>query len=64
MRNQGIEVFSIAPGENPDMGEMNAIASDPDSEHVYTVREHFPWNQSDGQTDKLMDRWTDGLVDR
>ena len=31
---QGIDIYTVAIGDNPDMGEMNGIASDPDSQYM------------------------------
>lgn len=38
-RDDGIELFVVAVGRSPGLGEINDIASDPDSEHVYRVRD-------------------------
>ena len=45
-RSQGAEIFVVAIGDNPDMEEVNGIASDPDSQHVVRVR--TPNGVSDG----------------
>ena len=37
-RRQNIELFSVAVGENPNLADLNPVASDPDSEHVYQMR--------------------------
>jgi len=37
-RNRNIKVYAIAIGETPDMGEINAIANDPDNEYTFRVR--------------------------
>lgn len=36
-RSLGLEVFAIGVGPGPDITELNAIASDPDGEHVFSV---------------------------
>lgn len=36
-RAAGTEIFAIAVGSGPDLGQLGAIASDPDSEHVFSV---------------------------
>lgn len=52
-RNAGIEIFSVASGEDPNLNEMNGVASDPDSEHVYRVRDI---NDVDMVSGQLLDR--------
>ncbi len=36
-RSLGTEIFAIAVGPGPDIDQLNAIASDPDGEHVFSV---------------------------
>ena len=36
-RSLGTEIFAIAVGPGPDIDQLNAIASDPDAEHVFSV---------------------------
>lgn len=36
-RSLGTELFAIAVGPGPDIDQLNAIASDPDGEHVFSV---------------------------
>ena len=36
-RQEGIEMYVVGVGENPNFGELNQIASDPDSEHVFRL---------------------------
>ena len=36
-RAQGTEIFAIAVGAGPDLPELSAIASDPDTNHVFAV---------------------------
>jgi collagen type VI alpha len=52
-KNAGIEIFTVASGENIDLNEMNEVASDPDSEHVYRVRDV---NEVDSVSGQLLDR--------
>ena len=52
-RNAGIELFTVASGANIDLNEMNAVASDPDSEHVYRVQNI---NDVDRVSGLLLDR--------
>ncbi len=37
-RSRGIDIYSVAIGENPDMAEVNGIATDPDSDFVLRMR--------------------------
>ena len=37
LRRQGIETYSIAIGMNPNVGELNDIATDPDATHVFRI---------------------------
>ncbi|GFS19596.1 collagen alpha-5(VI) chain [Elysia marginata] len=37
LREEGITIFAIGVGDGPDQSELNAIATDPDSEHVFSV---------------------------
>ena len=36
-RSLGTEIFAIAVGPGPDIDQLNAIASDPDGDHVFSV---------------------------
>ncbi len=36
-RSMGTEIFAVAVGPGPDIDQLNTIASDPDSEHVFPV---------------------------
>ena len=36
-RNQGIRIFSVGIGGNIPVTELNAMATDPDSDHVFSV---------------------------
>ena len=38
MHSQNIKVYSIATGNEPDLAEMNGIASEPKNQHVYRLR--------------------------
>ena len=42
--SQGVTIFSIGVGEGPDMDELNAIATDPDSSHVFSVSDYNSLN--------------------
>lgn len=37
-KRRGIELYSVAVGDSPDMGEIDGMASDPNSEHVVRLR--------------------------
>ena len=37
-RRRGIEMFAVAVGQTPNRVEMSGIASDPDSEHLLSMR--------------------------
>ena len=38
-KNNGIRLYTVALGDNPNMVELNSIASDPDSEYVFRLRD-------------------------
>ena len=38
-RDDGIELYVIGVGDSTDMNEINGIASDPDEDHVFSVRD-------------------------
>ena len=51
-KNRGIELFGVGIGASIDIGEINNIASDPDSEHVVRVDDV---NQVEAAADNLLD---------
>ena len=38
-RDEGIEIYVVALGDSPRMSEINGMASDPDSDHVFFVED-------------------------
>ncbi|GFO24025.1 LOW QUALITY PROTEIN: collagen alpha-5(vi) chain [Plakobranchus ocellatus] len=48
LRNKGITVFSIGVGGGAKQSELNAIATDPDSSHVFVVTDFDSLNQIKG----------------
>ena len=53
LKDNGVEIYTIAIGDQVDMNEINGIASDPDSTHVYVVR---TVNDVDPVADRLLAR--------
>ena len=51
-RDDNIELFVVAIGDNPGMTEVNGMASDPDTEHVFQVRDESEVND---EADRLLD---------
>ena len=51
-KRANIEMFSVAVGQNPNLAELNTVASDPDSEHVYQMRTLADVERT---TDQLLD---------
>lgn len=50
LRNLGVNIFSIGVGSNVNPAELNVIASDPDSTHVFRMSS---FNDLAGWVDKL-----------
>ena len=38
-KNNGIKMYTVGLGDGPNMGELNSISSDPDSEYVFRLRD-------------------------
>ena len=51
-RRSGVEVYAVSVGEDINVGDINAIASDPDSDHVITLRNA---NEIPASSDRLLD---------
>ena len=50
LRDEGVEVYVVAVGGNPRIGELNGIASDPDDAHVFYMADLIQVNRA---ADKL-----------
>ena len=51
-RNQGITIFAIGVGSGIDRHELNGIATDPDSQHVFTVNNFDALTQIKGELEQ------------
>lgn len=52
MRDQGITVFSIGVGTGPNKPELDAMATDPDNQHVFVVSNFDALKQIKGELQK------------
>lgn len=52
-RRAGIDIYSVAIGNDVNVGELGAIASDPDSSFVINLRNS---NEIDSASDRLLDQ--------
>lgn len=59
LRNHGVNIFSIGVGYNVNPAELNTIASDPDSTHVFRMSS---FNDLSGWVDKLSAVSCDGKL--
>jgi collagen type VI alpha len=53
LRNQGIEIYVVAMGSNPNLAELNAISSDPDTSHVINLADSDGMSAAEALLDVL-----------